>query len=110
MPSGDRSGFGSLIGPVQPLPDDEPDERPTAPPARARRPRPSSSSAGAAPTSGPLADLPAAPRRTQPPGTIRLDERAAGELWTSYQDALKLQPGLSYRAFASHVVRRGLQP
>jgi hypothetical protein len=83
---------GSLLGPVAPLPDDAPQDE------------------AGPPTTGPLADLPVAPKRTTPPSTIRLNDAAGRELWEAYRQALVLQPGLSYRAFASHVVRRGLQP
>lgn len=46
--------------------------------------------------------------RERPPATIRLDDRAAPQLWDTYVEAKQADPFLSYRQFASGVVLDGL--
>lgn len=108
-----RPSFGgNLLNVPQPLPDDE-------------APVPSGQDSAAPPADGAGAPTdPTAPpsageqqtsavgagnaARGRAPGTIRLTEDAAAQLWASYVEAKNLDPFLSYRKFASSVILDGL--
>ena len=120
-----RSSFGgSLLSVPAPLPDDEPpgpahvaeesapvtvspSVAPDAPP-ETLPPEPPPSGA-TSPAVGERPNVhPARPSRERPPGTIRLGDQAARQLWEAYIETKQADPFLSYRQFASGVVLDGL--
>jgi hypothetical protein len=44
----------------------------------------------------------------KPPGTLRLNDVAGGQLWDAFLEAKDADPFLSYRKFASDVILDGL--
>lgn len=125
MPARSRKGGFNLLSSPQPIVDDDDDE--TSPPAASGaasplpkpqvvpEPEPEERKVEAAPK--PIAAKPAAaksapspvrPGVKAPPGTIRLNQAAGTSLWDEYLEAKTADPFLSYRQFASDVVKDGL--
>lgn len=121
MPGKNR--FGSLLGPVEPLPDEEPPpSRPPTTEPLAAAPAPAVEEAAppapptpraAEPEPEPEPPAPPAPaperRRERPPTTLRVNKAAAAALWDAFLEAKTADPFLSFAQFTSGVVLDGLQ-
>lgn len=113
MASRKRGGaISGLLSVPQPLPDDEDEPQPPDElPATQTAPQQSPVVRSQEPTA-PTAEVPGAASPSAspkgPPGTIRLNETAGRLLWEAFVEAKTEDPFLSYRQFASQVVRDGL--
>jgi len=130
-----KTGFrGSLLAVPEPLPDDESDDEvistdpapaPGQMPTRQLEPEPTSEPdrVSAAPepqlpggptsieddSEPPLEQPESTPAKDKrPPGTLRLNDLAAPQLWDAYLEDKTADPFLSYRQFASRIVLDGL--
>lgn len=140
MPPSERrrssfGGAGSLLGPVKPIPDDDPPEQPAPAPAAEPEPEqtvpapaPEQRAAPPEPEPGPeqraaepapepsrranRGGRPMARRRRgkddEAPTTVRLSDRAGAALWEAFVEAKREDPFLTYVEYASGIVEGGL--
>ena len=94
VPPRDRRFGGSLLGPPDRLPEDDPPDVAAKPVVE--------------PSAGEQSAAAASPRGRQgPPATLRVNETAGTSLWEGYLAAKALDPFLSFRSYTSQIVLLG---